>query len=177
VVRIDFPVRQQVQILVEHLPVQLRERQAPPAALAENAKYHCGFLHFACLMVSFSSVACASSPCGPALPVARLAGRHPGDYYRRSDPRPGSRPAGHPTFTTAVRIERDLGVPFASFNALTRHRSCAPEDYRRSFTTPRQGPAPVSGVFPAGARFHLLEAGLHAVQLSPYRAGPPAHRP
>ena len=25
--------------------------------------------------------------------------------------------------------ERDLGVPFASFNALTGHRSCAPEDY------------------------------------------------
>jgi hypothetical protein len=29
-------------------------------------------------------IACAPSPCGPALPVARLAGRHPGDYYGHS---------------------------------------------------------------------------------------------
>jgi len=42
--------KQQVQVLIEHLPVQLRERQALPAALAENAQYHCGFLHFACLL-------------------------------------------------------------------------------------------------------------------------------
>jgi hypothetical protein len=31
-------------------------------------------------------------------------------------------------FATAVRIERDLGVPFVSLNARTGHRSCAPED-------------------------------------------------
>jgi hypothetical protein len=43
--------KQQVQILVEQLPVKLRERQALPAALAENAQYHCGFLHYASLMV------------------------------------------------------------------------------------------------------------------------------
>ena len=76
--------KQQVQILVEHLPVQLGERQALPAALAENAKYHCGFLHFACLMAPYRPVACAPSPCGPALPVSRLAGRYPGDYYGHS---------------------------------------------------------------------------------------------
>ena len=31
-------------------------------------------------------------------------------------------------FITAVRVERDLGVPSVSFNTLTGHRSCAPED-------------------------------------------------
>ncbi len=28
-------------------------------------------------------------------------------------------------------IQRDLGVPFISFNALAGHRSSAPEDYGR----------------------------------------------
>ena len=64
-VGIDVPVRQQVQILVEHLPVQLRERQAPPAALAENAQHHYGFLHCASLMA-----ADCSSPV-PLRPVDR----------------------------------------------------------------------------------------------------------
>jgi hypothetical protein len=31
-------------------------------------------------------------------------------------------------FITAVRAERDLGVPSVPFNTLTGHRSCAPED-------------------------------------------------
>src|SRR3954454_1563851 len=38
-------------------------------------------------------------------------------------------------------------------------------------------PAPVSGVFPVDVNFHLLEIGLQAIQLSPYHAGRPAHRP
>src|SRR5260370_26170401 len=46
-------------------------------------------------------------------------------------------------FATAVRIERDLGVPSVSLNALTGHRSCAPEDCGRRTTIPPQGPAPV----------------------------------
>jgi hypothetical protein len=50
-VGVDVPVGQQVQILVEHLPVKLRERQALPATLAENGKYHFGCLHSASLMV------------------------------------------------------------------------------------------------------------------------------
>jgi hypothetical protein len=50
-VGVDVPVRQQVQLLVEHLPVQLRERQTLPATLAENVQYHYGFLHYAFLMV------------------------------------------------------------------------------------------------------------------------------
>src|SRR6266480_798489 len=66
-VRVDAAVRQQVQILVEHLPVQLRERQALPAALAENAQYHCGFLHCACLLAW-----CYSSPVS-LRPVVRFS--------------------------------------------------------------------------------------------------------
>src|SRR5258708_2366600 len=34
-----------------------------------------------------------------------------------------------------------------------------------------------SGVIPAGDRLHLLETGIQAIQLLPYRAGPPARRP
>ena len=80
-------------------------------------------------------------------------------------------------FTTAVRIERDLGVPSVSFNARTGHRSCAPEDCGRQVSNSPQGPVPVSGVFPAGAALHLLETRLQAVTLSPYHADLPARHP
>jgi hypothetical protein len=80
-------------------------------------------------------------------------------------------------FATAVRIERDLGVPFVSLNALTGHRSCAPEDCGRQVSNPPQGPVPVSGVFPAGAALHLLETRLQAITLSPYHADLPARHP
>src|SRR5712691_1453404 len=60
-------------------------------------------------------------------------------------------------FATAVRIEHDLGVPSVSLNALTGHCSCAPEDCSGLVAIPPQGPVPVSGVFPAGAAFRLLE--------------------
>src|SRR5262249_12350560 len=66
-VRIDVPICQQVQFIVEHLPVQLRARQAAPASLAENAKHHFGCLHFAYLMVSSRS-----SPV-PLHPVVRFS--------------------------------------------------------------------------------------------------------
>src|ERR1019366_3033390 len=42
---------------------------------------------------------------------------------------------------------------------------------------PVAGPAPVSDVFPADVKFHLLEIGLQAIQPSPYHAGPPVRRP
>ena len=63
-------------------------------------------------------------------------------------------------FTTAVRVERDLGVPSVSFNTLTGHRSCTPEDCNELVANSPQGPVPVSGVFPVGAIFHLLETRL-----------------
>src|SRR6266849_6498982 len=80
-------------------------------------------------------------------------------------------------FTTAVRIERDLGVPSVSLNTLAGHRSCAPEDCSGQVANPPQGPVPVSGVFPAGAVLHLLETRLQAITLSPYRADLPARHP
>src|SRR6267378_94319 len=175
-VGVDVPVGQQVQIPVEHLPVQLRERQALPAALAENAKHHFGFLHFAYLMAPF-----VQSP-APLRPVVRLS---------RSPDWPDVTPAttyGHSVAIglaslrrshvhTVIRIERDLGVPFVSLNALTGHRSCAPEDCSGRFFIPPQGPVPVTGVFPAGDRLHLLETRFQVIQLSPYRADLPARRP
>jgi len=72
--------------------------------------------------------------------------------------------------------QRDLGVPFVSFNTRTGHRSSAPEDCGRFVVTLPQGPVPVSGVFPAGVLLHLLETGIQAIQLSPYHADPPARR-
>jgi hypothetical protein len=80
-------------------------------------------------------------------------------------------------FTTAVRIERNLGIPSVSLNALTGHRSCAPEDYSGQVASPPQGPVPVSGVFPAGATLHLLETRLQAITLLPYCADLPARHP
>ncbi len=74
------------------------------------------------------SVTCAPSPCGPALPVSRLAGRYSCDYYGHSVAiglASRRRSHVHKCYTS----ERDLGVPFVSFNALTGHRSCVPEDY------------------------------------------------
>ena len=62
--------------------------------------------------------------------------------------------------------QRDLGVPFVSFNARTGHRSSAPEDYGRFVVTLPQGPVPVSGVFPAGVLLHLLETGIQAIFVS-----------
>src|SRR5258708_34056520 len=80
-------------------------------------------------------------------------------------------------FATAVGMEGDLGLPPVPLNALTGHRSCAPEDYSGQVANPPQGPVPVSGVFPAGAVLHLLETRLQAITLSPYRADLPARRP
>src|SRR5947208_8468591 len=80
-------------------------------------------------------------------------------------------------FTTAVRVERDLGVPSVSFNTPTGHRSCTPEDCSELVANSPQGPVPVSGVFPVGAALHLLETRLQAVWLSPCRADPPARHP
>ena len=42
-------------------------------------------------------------------------------------------------FTTAVRIERDLGVPSVSLNTLTGHRSCAPRIAAGKSLTCRRG--------------------------------------
>ena len=70
----------------------------------------------------------------PLRPVVRLsrspelAGRYSCDYYGHSVALGlASRRRSH--VQQRYTSERDLGVPFASFNALTGHRSCVPEDY------------------------------------------------
>ena len=78
-------------------------------------------------MVPSSFIACAPSPCGPSLAVSRLAGRYPDDYCGHSVAI-GLASLRRSHVHTAVRIEHDLGVPSVSLNALTGHRSCAPED-------------------------------------------------
>ena len=69
----------------------------------------------------------------PLRPVVRLsrspelAGRYSCDYYGHSVAIGlASRRRSH--VRQCYTSERDLGVPFASFNALTGHRSCVPED-------------------------------------------------
>src|SRR3984957_20915985 len=48
---VDIAVSQQVQVLIEHLSVELVTRQALPAAVAEDFKYRPGVLHYAYLTV------------------------------------------------------------------------------------------------------------------------------
>ena len=67
VVRVDVPVSQQIQVLIEHLPVKLRARQALPAAFAENVQHHFSRLHCASFMVAIRS-----SPV-PLRPVVRFS--------------------------------------------------------------------------------------------------------
>ena len=43
-----------------------------PAVVAEDFQYRPGILHYAYLTVPLTSVTCAPSPCGPALPVSRI---------------------------------------------------------------------------------------------------------
>ena len=66
-----------------------------------------------------------------SLPAARAIQQRTSwrtDYYGHSVALgPASRRRSH--VQQRYTPERDLGVPFASFNALTGHRSCVPEDY------------------------------------------------
>lgn len=63
----------------------------------------------------------------PAFPDS-LVGRYFHDYYGNSVTL-GLAPLRRSHVHTAALIERDLGVPSVSLNALAGHRSCAPEDY------------------------------------------------
>ena len=121
-------------------------------------------------------IACAPSPCGPPLAVARLAGRHSCDYYGHSVTRQARARQGDPTFTLPYVLAR-LRHPVRLLQYPDRASLLHPGGLPQVSITLRQGPAPVSGVFPAGGYLHLLETGFQAIQPLPYRAGPPAHRP
>ena len=49
VVGVDAPVGQQIQLRVEQLPIQLIQRQATPASLAQDIQHRSGVLHYAYL--------------------------------------------------------------------------------------------------------------------------------
>src|SRR6185437_13132749 len=95
-VGVDAPVGQQIQLRVEHLPVQFLARQAAPAALTQDTQHRCGALHYAYLTISRCPVTWPPSPCRrlsrppwPGVTPATTTG----------PPSPwGSRPLGDPTF-------------------------------------------------------------------------------
>ena len=106
----------------------------------------------------------------PLRPVVRLsrspglAGRYSCDYYGHSVAlglASGRRSHVHQRYTS----ERDVGVPFASFNALTGHRSRTPEDYRRYLRHPAAG---------AGAGYRRLSGGRRLPPSGDWDSGNPA---
>jgi hypothetical protein len=105
-----------------------------------------------------------------------LSGRYPADYYGHSVAL-GLAPPRRSHVHTAVRTERDLGVPSVSSNALAGHRSCAPEDYGTLIAHRAAGAGTGFMCFPAGEHLHLLETRIQVIRLSPYHADLPAHRP
>src|SRR5690348_15415001 len=146
-VGVDAPVGQQVQPDVIHLPVQFLARQAFPAALAEDTQHRFGVLHFAYLRSWSCPVTCAPSPCGrPSRPPRQVV--TPATTTGTVSPW-GSRPVGDPTFVSAIRVERDVGAPLISFNALAGHRS-VPRRFAARPPTPRRR---------GGAGFRRLSGG------------------
>jgi hypothetical protein len=79
-------------------------------------------------------------------------------------------------FVSVIRIEREVGAPLISLNALNGHRS-ATRKVRRPHHQAAAGAAPASDVMPVGSSLHPLEIGVQAVKLSPCHAGPLAHHP
>jgi hypothetical protein len=82
-VRINSPIGQQIQLRVEHLSIQLTQRQAAPAALTQDTQHRFGVLHYAYLPVLDCPITWPPSPMRTAFP-SPLAGRDSGDYYEAS---------------------------------------------------------------------------------------------
>jgi len=100
-----------------HLPRSTASRSSayhqPPSAFVTH--------HFAYLRSWWCPVTCAPSPCGrPSRPPWQVV--TPATTTGTVSPW-GSRPVGDPTFVSAIRVERDVGAPLISFNALAGHRS------------------------------------------------------
>ena len=122
------------------------------------------------------SVTCAPSPCGPALPVARLAGRYSCDYYGHSVAIGlASRRRSH--VQQRYTSERDLGVPFASFNAPTGHRSCAPEDYGMLLQFRRRDRRRLQASFRRGTSYPFWRLGFRQSSFRHITRIFPARRP
>jgi len=122
------------------------------------------------------SVTCAPSPCGPALPVSRLAGRYSCDYYGHSVAlglASGRRSHVRQCYTS----ERDVGVPFASFNALTGHRSCVPEDYGMLLQFRRRDRRRLQASFRRGTSYPFWRLGFRQSSFRHITRIFPARRP
>ena len=122
------------------------------------------------------SVTCAPSPCGPALPVARLAGRYSCDYYGHSVAI-GLASLRRSHVQQRYTSERDLGVPFASFNALTGHRSCAPEDYGMLLQFRRRGRRRLQASLRRGTSYPFWRLGFRQSSFRHITRIFPARRP
>ena len=88
-----------------------------------------------------------------------LAGRYSCDYYGHSVAiglASRRRSHVHKCYTS----ERDLGVPFASLNALTGHRSCVPEDYGMLLQFRRRDRRRLQASFRRGTCYSFWRLGL-----------------
>ena len=142
----------------------------------EDFQYRPGVLHYAYLTVPYRPVTCAPSPCGPALPYLRLAGRYSCDYYghsvaiglasRKAIPR-----------SSVLYVRACLGVPFASFNALTGHRSCVPEDYGMLLQFRRRDRRRLQASFRRGTSYPFWRLGFRQSSFRHITRIFPARRP
>ena len=127
------------------------------AALTQDTQHRFGVLHYAYLPDLMCPLHLAPFALRTAFPPS-LAGRDSGDYYEASVAI-GLAPDRRSHVRRCRTWQRDVGVPLISLNALTGHRSW-PRRLRERFSTNVARLAPVSGVFPADANFHLLEIGI-----------------
>ena len=118
----------------------------------------------------------------PLRPVVRLsrspelAGRYSCDYYGHSVAiglASRRRSHVHKCYTS----ERDLGVPFASFNALTGHRSCVPEDYGMLLQFRRRDRRRLQASFRRGTSYPFWRLGFRQSSFRHITRIFPARRP
>src|SRR5450759_4587955 len=176
-VGIDAAVGQEIQLRVEHLPVETFKRQATPSAFTKDTQHRFGLLHFAYLLGWYEHpIAWPPLPVRTAFPSS-LAGRYPCDYYGASVTM-RARARQVISRSSLTYLTRDLGVPFVSFNALAGHR---PVLWRCTggTTTPMQITGAGFGRLSGGCDFPSLETRLGFRQSS-FRLitpGLPVHRP
>ena len=118
----------------------------------------------------------------PLRPVVRLsrspelAGRYSCDYYGHSVAIGlASRRRSH--VRQRYTSERDLGVPFASFNALTGHRSCVPEDYGMLLQFRRRDRRRLQASFRRGTSYPFWRLGFRQSSFRHITRIFPARRP
>jgi len=105
-----------------------------------------------------------------------LAGRYSCDYYGHSVAlglASGRRSHVRQCYTS----ERDVGVPFASFNALTGHRSCVPEDYGMLLQFRRRDRRRLQASFRRGTSYPFWRLGFRQSSFRHITRIFPARRP